>query len=47
MFYEYLIRSNHYRRTVAERPKEQPLKWALAIVVFVLALSITFAEVGG
>jgi hypothetical protein len=33
-------------RTMDE-PVSQPLKWMLATVAFVLALSVTFAEVGG
>ncbi len=47
MFYEYLIRTQVYRHDVPVKRREQPLKWALGIIVLILALSVTFAEVGG
>jgi len=31
----------------ADEPVSQPFKWLIAIAVFVLALSVTFSEVGG
>jgi len=33
-------------RTVDE-PASQPFKWALALVIFILALTVTFSDVGG